>query len=155
MLIAILFFAAMVAAPAPWPEEPRTPTPVGRAELRAALREAHLRVFGAAPNVARLAMAEAQCRYEGPGLNHNLGAIGATAGQRWFRLGGSRFRAYVSHLEGAIGYWEHLKKSCASALAAFDSGSPEAAAQALGRCHYYRVPERLYTEGLASLFSPG
>lgn len=154
MLFTILFFAALVTGQAAPLEDAQIPTPIARAELREALRAGHVAVFGIEPNAGRLAMAEAQCRHEGPGLNHNVGAIGAVRGQRWFRLGGSRFRAYRSHLEGAIGYWQHLRRRCNSAFAAFDAGLPREAARALDRCRYYRAPERLYAEALEAMFSP-
>lgn len=130
------------------------PTPIGKPELAAVLRDGHHAVFGVFPSRARLRSAWAQSALEvGQGARsrcHDVASIGAGPHEPFFVVAGAHFGARRDFLDGAIAYWTTVRR-CEAALHAFDAELPEEAAFALRRCGYYRVSEALYAAGLRGL----
>ncbi len=149
-------------------EVERIATPCTEVELVAALRDGHRVAFGDVPSPERLGVAWSQIALEsGRGKyiwNGNVGNI--TAGGKW--IGDfywlhvpppdppkMRFRSYPNILTGASDYWTLLFDHYASALVAFDSGSPGEAAEVLGRLKYFLAPIAQYEKGMTSLYAEG
>jgi len=138
----------------------RAITPTTKDVLISALYKGHKQVFKQAPNNKRLAMALAQINLEnGHGkkiYNHNLGNVGPRRTQKvpYFILGGSKFMAHKSFLQGAVGYWHHLKAVCPGALPYFSSGHPIVAGYRLRACNYYTSPKVKYSRLLNILYQP-
>jgi hypothetical protein len=133
-------------------------TPMTRTELMVALREGHLRVFGKLPSRNRLAMAWGQVAFEnGHGklvYNHNLGNVGSSAPDQptyYNRGDGHWYRSHETDVDGAVAYWEVIKR-CSAALANFDWGNPNEAAKHLKRCNYFEADLDTYTHGFSPLF---
>ena len=136
----------------------RVITPASKTVLINALYDGHKKVFKTTPNYKRLAMALAQINLEnGHGkkiYNHNLGNVGPRRAQKvpYFILGGSKFMAHKSFLQGAVGYWHHLKVVCSGALPYFSTGRPVVAGYRLRACNYYTSPKVKYSRLLNILY---
>jgi hypothetical protein len=131
-------------------------TPIGKPELAAVLRDGHYAVFGYFPSDERLAVAWAQVAIENrQGLevyNHNLGNI--TSGKnRPYYVKHNRFRAHKTFSDGAIDYWNVVKKLCRSSFKHFDKGEPYQAAQVLKRCGYYGADSDKYGKAMVWLYN--
>lgn len=153
MATVIAVLALLLTTPTPSLQRPATPTALPADAAPDVLRRAHVAVFAHAPSAARLAMATAQVRLEGLALpGRNIGAIHATRGQPWVRLGRShRLRWFATYDDAARAYWRLLRSRCAGALHAMNSGDPAEVARRLRRCGYYRAPEAWYRDGLRAL----
>jgi hypothetical protein len=134
----------------------QTLTPLKQSELFEVLKESHVSVFGKEPSINRLASGWAQIGLEnGQGnkiYNNNLGNIGGSKKQPHFFIAGHRFKSNDSPLEGAIVYWNTIKKMCSAVLAYFDAGDPNGAAKQLYRCGYYRADPNFYSHVMSQLF---
>lgn len=127
-------------------------TPLGKPETAAVLRDAHHAVTGVFPSKARLASAWAQVRLEAAPSCHNLGNIGATGDAPFYRLGGYKWQAFPSFVDGAVGYWQTIVRNCGGALPYFDAGDAMGAAVRLRRCNYHQSDVGAYGRGMASLY---
>ena len=147
-------------------EVPRLVTPIGEFELAAILRDGHTAALGVAPSNNRLGVGWAQIALEtgrGKSINNcNLGNV--TAGKSW--LGEYfamkvpppdppvlKFRSYPHWLDSAADYWRLLDARFKVALAHFDAGHPDKAAEQLGLARYFLAPIAQYSKGMTSLFS--
>lgn len=134
-------------------------TPISEEELKFILSETHIKVFNKPAPDKRIHMAWAQIAIEnGRGkkvYNHNLGNIGTdpiNPKGSYYKVAGSKFRSFTSFEDGAIHYWQHLKKRCSSSLRYFDLGDPYTASLALNKCGYYRSDIKFYQKNLSSLY---
>jgi hypothetical protein len=136
----------------PLPEPPTGLTPATSDEIRDALDHSHRMVFGRSPSPTRLRMAIAQVDVEtGRGRKmrgHNPANLGAGEGDhvRYYRIGGSRFRAFRNLLSGCLAYWILLRDRCSAALAAMNWGDVDMVAEHLHRCGFYRAPVERYAD---------
>jgi hypothetical protein len=135
-----------------------TRTSMSRTEIVSTLRDAHVRVFGEAPSTNRLAMAWAQVALEnGHGehvFNHNMGNVSASSRDQPTYYSASDkhvYRSFETFIDGAIAYWEVIKR-CTAGIARFDWGNPTDAAVQLQRCGYFEADLDKYTVMLSSLF---
>jgi len=131
-------------------------TPIGKPEMAAVLRDAHYSVFGYFPSKRRLAVAWAQVAIENrQGLevyNHNLGNI--TSGKdRPYYVKRNRFRAHKTFSDGAIDYWNVVKKMCSRSFKYFNKGQPYQAAQVLKQCGYYGANADRYGKAMVWLYN--
>lgn len=134
-------------------------TSVSEIELKNVLKDTHYSIFHNFPSENRINMAWAQIAIEnGRGkyvYNYNLGNIGTYANKYskpFYKVAGSRFRAFFSIKEGAKAYWSYLKEKCKIALFQFDTGNVKESASSLKRCNYYKSDLDTYYVSMQSLF---
>jgi hypothetical protein len=134
-------------------------TEISEQYLKNILRSSHLEVFNKEPSINRINMATSQIFFEnGAGkvvYNHNLGNIGGNPlypKGPYYKISGSRFRAFPSFKDGAKCYWITLKNKCSSALNQFDNGDTYLASLHLQKCGYYRADFDHYYKNLNSIF---
>lgn len=138
-------------------KQPTVITPLSRTELLAVLRQGHREHAGVEPSRNRLAMAWAQVAGENLHgrivYNHNLGNVGPyRPDQPYFVIGRThRYRHFETFVDGARAYWGTVR-SCTSAIAMFDAGLPDKAAEFLRRCGYYEADLDLYSRTMTSLY---
>src|SRR5271157_1871396 len=140
---------------------PMVNTKIERQELSDVLYKAHIKEFGKAPSMSRLAAAWAQIALEnGNGkysYNHNLGNIGPSSpDQLWYvsRLDGNYYESFDSFDDAAVRYW-HVVKHCTGVLQRFDYGLAAEAAKLLRGCGYFGADLKAYSDGMASLYWTG
>ncbi len=121
---------------------------------REALIAGHVAAFGREPSPPRLRIARAHVRYEGHALpGRNVGAITVGPSHRRILAGGLYLGAFDTYALAAEAYWRLLGARCKGALAAFDAGDPEAAAERLARCGYHTTAIDVYARGLRGCLS--
>lgn len=153
---------------------PRKPTPISEVELAVALRSAYIQVFGVPPSKEMLGCGWAQVALEhkrGEELwNNCFGNV--TASTDWkgdyyvfrcaervdkknntWKVIDMKFRAYPTAAEGAVGYWNVLRKVRYSAvLPVFEQGKAREAALLLGEKGYYTAHEDVYSNTMSKLY---
>lgn len=152
-MLALLLFAVLTIAPSQ--RQKPVLTPIDRAALAGLLERAHLAELGTAPSRARLQMAVAVIRWEnGNGdkvYHHNLGNLGAPAGDPYYVDAGGYYAAFPDFGAAARAFWRHLDNHCARALRWFDASDLRESAAALKRCGYFSAPLDQYEAGLRRL----
>ena len=98
---------------------------------------------------AHVALENGQGKYI---YNYNLGNIGVGKLQPYYKVAGSKFRAFSSFEEGGKAYWTHLKNKCQAALSNFDWADISKVIIHLKKCGYYEVSSEHYQKLMNSLF---
>lgn len=155
-MVVTAFVAMTHVASADESQQPMTRTPMTQVELMSAIRDAHVVVFGNEPNDKRLASAWAQVALENGGgsqvYNNNLGNVVITQqGQRYYRVNKHRFRVFDSPVSGGVVYWSTIK-GCSPALAMFDQGNMNKAAEQLKKCRYFEADTETYAKRMCQLY---
>lgn len=147
---------------------------ISEMDLAEALIEGYRKVYGSQPSMEVLGSAWSQAVFErDPSLglpNYNIGNI--TAGKSWVDSGKpffirgtvevdknskeykviSKWRAYPSATEGAIGYWQLLGNKFKDAMAWMEAGDPVSASVALGEKGYYTANIVKYSSAVGKIY---
>lgn len=147
---------------------------ISEMDLAEALIEGYKKVYGSQPSMEVLGSAWSQAVLErDPSLglpNYNIGNI--TAGKSWVESGKpfftrgtvevdknskeykviSKWRAYASAAEGAIGYWQLLGNKFKDAMAWMEAGDPVSASVALGEKGYYTANIAKYSSNVGKIY---